>query len=89
MPGRGLRCSFCGRNDSQVDKLVAGPQRVFAGRVYICDRCAVQTIEIMEGTSGDHPQNPTATSLLKRTWTRLLGRSGRRSTGSEYASVLN
>jgi hypothetical protein len=27
--------------------LVAGPMRIF-GRVYICDRCAAQTMEIME-----------------------------------------
>jgi ATP-dependent Clp protease ATP-binding subunit ClpX len=30
---RRLKCSFCGRPDSEVAKLVAGP------RVYICDRC--------------------------------------------------
>jgi len=45
---RKLRCSFCGRDEQQVEKLVAGP------RVYICDRCAYETIRIMETTpSGD------------------------------------
>jgi ATP-dependent Clp protease ATP-binding subunit ClpX len=42
MFSRTLRCSFCRRSDSQVNKLVAGP------RVYICDRCAYETIRIME-----------------------------------------
>lgn len=41
---RKLRCSFCRRDNSQVAKLVAGP------RVYICDRCAYETIRIMEST---------------------------------------
>ena len=41
---RKLRCSFCGRSEGEVDKLVAGP------RVYICDRCAYETIRIMEST---------------------------------------
>ena len=45
---RKLRCSFCGRDQDNVEKLVAGP------RVYICDRCAHETIRIMETTpSGD------------------------------------
>jgi len=30
---RVLRCSFCGKSEHQVAKLVAGP------RVYICDAC--------------------------------------------------
>jgi ATP-dependent Clp protease ATP-binding subunit ClpX len=42
---RKLRCSFCHRPDSEVAKLVAGP------RVYICDRCAYETIRIMETTT--------------------------------------
>jgi len=39
---RKRRCSFCRRDESQVAKLVAGPW------VYICDRCAYETIRIME-----------------------------------------
>lgn len=30
---RSLACSFCGRDDSQVQRLIAGP------RVFICDAC--------------------------------------------------
>ena len=48
-----MRCSFCRRPDSEVEKLVAGPARIFSGRVYICDRCAAQTMQIMRGHSGD------------------------------------
>ena len=35
VPGSGpfLACSFCGQNQKQVKKLIAGPD------VYICDRC--------------------------------------------------
>jgi len=36
------RCSFCRRSEADVGKLVAGPH------VYICDRCAYETIRIME-----------------------------------------
>ena len=41
---RKLRCSFCGRDQRDVEKLVAGP------RVFICDRCAHEVIRIMETT---------------------------------------
>ena len=48
---RTLRCSFCGRSEAEVDKLVAGP------RVYICDRCAYETIRIMEAAPPAPPQS--------------------------------
>lgn len=48
-----MRCSFCRRSDSAVEKLVAGPRRILGGRVYICDRCATQTIQLMDGHPGD------------------------------------
>lgn len=38
---RKLACSFCGRSEAEVAKLVAGP------RVYICDRCAAEVMRIM------------------------------------------
>ena len=47
---RHLRCSFCRKKDSQVEKLVAGP------RVYICDACVAIANEIMNNPPGeDHP----------------------------------
>jgi ATP-dependent protease Clp ATPase subunit len=69
MLGRRMGCSFCGRSDSEVAKLVAGPMRMF-GRVYICDRCAAQTIEIMEAPSDDQPRGEKR-SLFRRALNRL------------------
>jgi hypothetical protein len=71
MVRRTMRCSFCRRPDSEVEKLVAGPWRPLAGRVYICDRCATQTIQIMEGHPGNPGPHPQAESLLRRTLHRL------------------
>jgi len=67
---RTLRCSFCHRRDSQVAKLVAGPVRMLGGRVYICDRCAAQTIQIMESHSDDRPRGERQ-SLFRRTLNRF------------------
>ena len=36
------RCSFCGRPQSEVQKLIAGPG------VYICDECVAVAQHIME-----------------------------------------
>ena len=36
-----LRCSFCGKATSEVDKLVAGPG------IYICDECVDLCHEII------------------------------------------
>ena len=66
----GMRCSFCGRHDSQVEKLVAGPRRLFA-RVYICDRCAAQTIQIMNASSGKQPPHAQKQSLFRRALNRF------------------
>jgi len=37
-----LKCSFCGKTQNQVHKLVAGPG------VYICDQCIELCSEIIE-----------------------------------------
>lgn len=42
-----LKCSFCGKNQEQVRKLVAGPG------VYICDECIVLCTEIVEEELGN------------------------------------
>lgn len=39
--GKGLKCSFCGKGDEIVAKLIAGPG------VYICDECVDLCIEIL------------------------------------------
>ena len=36
-----LRCSFCGKSQKQVTKLVAGPG------VYICDQCVDLCVQII------------------------------------------
>jgi len=41
-----LKCSFCGKTQEQVRKLVAGPG------VYICDECIELCTEIVEEELG-------------------------------------
>ena len=44
------RCSFCGKSEDEVSKLVAGP------KVYICDECVAIAVRIMkEDSSSDAP----------------------------------
>ncbi|OPL09678.1 MAG: ATP-dependent Clp protease ATP-binding subunit ClpX [Firmicutes bacterium ML8_F2] len=45
-----LKCSFCGKSQEQVRKLVAGPG------VYICDECIELCNEIIEEEIGDEPE---------------------------------
>ena len=42
-----LKCSFCGKTQNQVHKLIAGPG------VYICDQCIELCSEIIEEEFGD------------------------------------
>ena len=44
-----LACSFCGRKAADVNKLVAGRS------AYICDRCAEQSVRIMEASGDPRP----------------------------------
>ena len=46
-------CSFCGKNQDQVRRLIAGP-----GAVYICDECVDLCREIIDEETGAH--TPTA-----------------------------
>jgi len=48
-----LRCSFCSKKDSQVEKLVAGPRAYTGARVYICDACVAIATQIMNDPPGD------------------------------------
>jgi ClpX C4-type zinc finger len=43
---RRMACSFCGKPDSDVAKLVAGPVRILR-RVYICDACVGIAVRLM------------------------------------------
>ena len=42
-------CSFCGKNQDQVRRLIAGP-----GAVYICDECVDLCREIIDEETGTH-----------------------------------
>ena len=46
-PGDVLKCSFCGKTQHQVLKLIAGPG------VYICDQCVDLCNDIIEEEVGD------------------------------------
>ena len=46
-----VRCSFCGKTEDQVRKLIAGPDGV-----YICDECVSICSEIMEEEFADEVQ---------------------------------
>jgi hypothetical protein len=47
------RCSFCGKRQDQVKKLIAGPKGV-----YICDECVALCTEII----ANPPSAPAATT---------------------------
>ena len=48
-----LRCSFCGKTQEEVKKIIAGPT------VYICDECIDLCNEIMEEEyQNEHPLCP-------------------------------
>ena len=50
-----IRCSFCGKSQEQVRKLIAGP-----GGAYICDECVDICAEIIEEEFEDEPLQPKA-----------------------------
>ena len=57
-----LRCSFCGKRDSEVLKLVAGP------RVHICDACVAIATQLME----EPPQDNHLPTVHVSKWHKLL-----------------
>ena len=68
-----LRCSFCGKDETQVSKLVAGP------RVFICDRCTAAAARIIDSSNDSSPprgpQTPISGSVLTRAWRWVRGQS--------------
>ena len=53
-------CSFCGRTEEAVDKLISGPN------VYICDKCINLCVEIIDKPiSKAQEQKPKDIKLLK------------------------
>lgn len=65
MAGKGrdsrVRCSFCGKTEDQVRKLIAGPESAF-----ICDECIEICTEIIDEEFGDYREPESADiNLLK------------------------
>jgi len=54
-----LSCSFCGKSQKEVKKLIAGPT------VYICDECIELCNDIIAEEVGTEPAPPQATPVLK------------------------
>jgi len=54
-----LKCSFCGKNQKQIKKLIAGPD------VYICDECVDLCNEIIEE---ELAEGSKYRSKLQRKW---------------------
>jgi len=62
---RSRRCSFCGKSEADVVKLVAGP------RVFICDACMALAGKLMEESSSGHPARAPESGLWRRVWHRI------------------
>jgi len=48
-PRNTLYCSFCGKSEAQVHKLIAGPT------VFICDECVLACVKIIRKEGIDVP----------------------------------
>jgi hypothetical protein len=75
---RYTRCSFCGKGQDQVRKLVAGPG------VYICDQCITLCNEVLDedarsgGSKGQWVATTSRVTTRGGFWKRLFGRYLRR-----------
>jgi ATP-dependent protease Clp ATPase subunit len=54
-----LVCSFCGKSEREVRKLIAGPT------VYICDECIKLCHDTISEHTGDSPDPQTVRSLAE------------------------
>lgn len=59
---RKLHCSFCGKSETEVAKLVAGP------RVYICDSCVTIANQII--TDSNRQDEPVRVEVT--VWQKLV-----------------
>lgn len=73
-------CSFCGKHQDQVAKLIAGPN------VYICDECINLCNEIVEDTGINQMSAPEETGLLKPK--EINGRLDEYVIGQDYAKKI-
>ncbi len=63
------RCSFCGKSQVQVKRLIAGP-----GAVYICEQCVQLCMEIIseENAQGADSTGDAITLILSRALRELF-----------------
>lgn len=61
---RQLSCSFCGKKETEISKLVAGP------KVYICNECVTLASRIMSDDSSGDALSPETESSV---WHKLFG----------------
>lgn len=61
---RDARCSFCGKHQDQVRKLVAGPG------VFICDQCIALCNEVLAEDAAPRP--PTTDPSGRGRWIRRM-----------------
>jgi ATP-dependent Clp protease ATP-binding subunit ClpX len=73
-----LHCSFCGKNEAEVSKLVAGPH------VYICNECASIVGRIIDGSHESPAPSPIKSSRLQRNLLRLVDFIRCRGSGAKY-----
>lgn len=70
-----LKCSFCGKNQKQVRKLIAGPN------IYICDECIELCNEILDEELADVKdlsstlELPTPREVLRISKSTSLGKN--------------
>ena len=68
---RQLACSFCGKSEADVKKLVAGPN------VFICDLCVSVASQIMQDHNDDQPPHADPQSSLLRMVLKRIVRANR------------
>ena len=77
-----IRCSFCGKSQEQVRKLIAGP-----GGAYICDECVDICAEIIEEEFEDEPQQPKADFEINLQKPKKLNEILAANTGKSYEQI--
>ena len=60
-----LHCSFCGKSEAEVAKLVAGP------RVYICDSCVAIASSIMNDSQGQNQPERVELTVCRKVIDRV------------------
>ena len=60
-PEEKIRCSFCGKTQDQVRKMIAG-----SNNVYICDECIELCGEILEEELGEEEPDFSGINLIIR-----------------------